>query len=200
MEVNNMRRFTGIAMVLGLLLLVTTTADSATWNVDKTHSEIGFSIRHLGISKVKGTFGDYDVKIEFDGKTLAGGSASAVIRTASIDTRNEDRDNHLRNADFFNVEKFSEITFSGHGVSEKEGGFVLHGMLTMLGVEKHVEIPFEFIGSADDPWGGTRAGFEGNLKIKREDFNLGWADVKYRPPLIGNEVEITLNLEAIQEK
>lgn len=199
MRIDRIARTTAAQLML-MLMMIPATIFAAEWNIDKSHSTIGFTIRHLGISKVHGGFSDFDGKIVFDEADLEGGSVEVTIRVSSIDTRDDGRDDHLRGADFFDVEKHPEIRFKGEHVTKEKDRFILHGNLTILGVEKHVAIPFEFLGSMEHPMFGTRAGFEGKVTITREDFGLGWSDVKYRPPLIGNDVEITLNLEAVKAK
>ena len=192
-----MNRTIGFKAIAGLLLFLPAALYGGTYEIDTAHSSIGFSIRHLGISKVKGHFGDFSGTIEFDEGDVESGSAVVNIKAASVNTGNDGRDEHLRGPDFFDVEKFPTIQFKSTGVGKTEDGYVLLGHLFIHGVEKKVRIPFEILGVAKDPWGGTRAGFEGKIQIRREDYKVGWEDAKFRPPLIGNEVDITLNLEAI---
>ena len=186
-----------IAALAGLLIFLPTALLAGTYEIDPAHSSVEFAIRHLGISKVKGGFGEFSGTIEFDNGQVEIGSAEVAIKTASIDTGNKDRDNHLRSPDFFEVEKYPEILFKSTGVEKTDDGYTLHGKLTIHGVEKHIHIPFEVLGVVKDhPMLGTRVGFEGKVELKREDYNVGWEAVKYRPPLIGNGVTVTLNLEA----
>ncbi|MFH1679035.1 MAG: YceI family protein [Candidatus Eisenbacteria bacterium] len=181
-----------LAMIPGL-------AAAATWEIDKPHSGVAFAIRHLGISNVKGSFGDFSGSISFDEENLEGGSVSITVKAASVNTENEKRDEHLRSADFFDVEKHPDIVFKSTKIVKGEEGWVLHGLLDIMGVERPVEIPFEHLGTVQDPWGGTRAGFEGRVVLTREEFGVGWKDVKFRPPLIGNEVTLTLSLELVKK-
>ena len=172
---------------------------AVTYEIDNAHSSIGFNIRHLGIAKVKGYFHDFEGTIVYDENDVENGSATVTIQTTSIDTGNDDRDNHLRSPDFFEVETYPAITFVSTGVERSDDGLVLMGDLTIHGVTRRVEIPFEVLGTMRDHEGKMRAGFEGSLTLKREDFGVGWQDLKWRPPLIGNDVEITLNLETVEK-
>jgi len=193
-----MRRALWFTAIVALLLPSGLWA--ATHTIDRAHSSVEFTIRHLGISKVKGNFGDFAGTLVFDEDAIEKGSVSVTIQTSSIDTGNENRDKHLRSADFFDVEKYPTITFESTKVEKSEEGWILHGNLTMHGVTREVAIPFEVLGVISDPQLGTRAGFEGSLTIQRETFGVGWEDMKFRPPLIGNDVEISLNLETIQQE
>jgi polyisoprenoid-binding protein YceI len=174
-------------------------AGAATWEIDTAHSSVGFVVRHLGISKVNGAFGDFSGTLVFDEGNLERGSATVIIKATSIDTQNQKRDEHLRNADFFDTAKYPEITFTSTSVGKSGDGYFLNGRLEVMGMEQEVRIPFTFLGSAKDPWGGTRAGFEGKVTLKREDLGIGWGNPQYRPPLLGNEVEILLSLEVAQK-
>ncbi len=191
-------RFLVIALALAIMLPASVPA--ASWSIDGSHSSIGFMIRHLGISKVRGEFKDFNGTIEFDEKDLSTGSVDITIQVASIDTQDEKRDEHLLSTDFFDAEKMPTMTFKSTSIEETEEGMVLHGVLSIYGKENAVAIPFEFFGAADDPWGGRRAGFEGKVTIKREDFGVGWAEMKYHPPMVGNDIDIRLNLELVLDK
>jgi polyisoprenoid-binding protein YceI len=174
-------------------------AGAAEWEIDRAHSGIAFTIRHLGISNVKGMFTDFTGSVTFDEENLEGGSVSIRVKAESVDTQNDKRDEHLRSADFFDVANYPEIVFTSTGVAKGEEGYVLGGLLRILDTERPVEIPFEHLGSIQDPWGGTRAGFEGQVKLLREEFGVGWKDTKFRPPLVGNEVVLTFSLELIKK-
>ncbi|MBM3319209.1 MAG: YceI family protein [Candidatus Eisenbacteria bacterium] len=185
--------------LVAVFALIPGLAGAAEWEIDRAHSGIAFTIRHLGISNVKGMFTDFTGSVAFDEEKLEGGSVSIRVKAGSVDTQNEKRDEHLRGADFFDVANYPEIVFTSTGVAKSEEGHVLRGMLRILDMERPVEIPFEYLGSIQDPWGGTRAGFEGRLKLTREEFGVGWKDTKYRPPLIANEVVLTFSLELIKK-
>jgi polyisoprenoid-binding protein YceI len=194
-----MRRQGFVPVLIALIALIPGLAGAATWEIDTAHSSVGFVVRHLGISKVNGAFGDFSGTLVFDEGNLEGGSATVTIKTTSIDTQNPKRDEHLRSADFFDTAKYPEIAFTSTSVVKSGEGYLLNGRLKIVGTERNVQIPFTFLGSAKDPWGGTRAGFEGKVTLKREELGVGWSNPQFRPPLIGNEVEILLNLEVAQK-
>ena len=182
---------------LALVVMLAGTATAATWQIDTTHSTLTFKIRHM-LSKTAGQFTDWSGTIEA-GDDLTKGSVNIEIQAASIDTRNEDRDKHLRSADFFDVENHPTIDFSSTKVEKDGDNFVLHGDLTMAGVTKQVEIPFEFHGTATDPWGNTKAGFSGSTTIDRKDFGIVWnKNLDQGGVLLGDEVEIQIDLAAAQ--
>ena len=169
-----------------------------TWNVDPAHSSIGFSITHMGISKVHGNFEKFTGKIDFDGTNVTAGSVEFDIETASITTGDEKRDGHVTSADFLDAAKYPTLHFKSTGVKATKDGFMLNGNLSMHGVEKDVVIYFALNGPVDDMWGNRRIGIDGHLTLTREAFGVGWADMKLRPPLIGNDVKITIALEAVK--
>lgn len=187
-------------VIAAALILAPGASRAATWKADNAHSSIGFTVRHLGISKVNGTFGDFSGELMFDEGNLTEGSASVTIQAASLDTKNDKRNEDLMKPVFFDTENYPMITFRSDKVEKTDEGYVLRGKLKIRDIEKEVAIPFQFLGSAQSPWGDTRAGFEGNLTITREEFNVGWSDVKYHPPLISNDVVITLDLEVVRQE
>lgn len=196
-----MKRFTVGLAILGLALLTNLNINAATWELDQAHSEVRFKIRHL-VSKTAGRFTDFSGSIEFDEKNPLKMQADATIKTPSVNTDNEKRDEHLRNEDFFNVAKYPTMTFKSTGAKkDKDGNMKLMGDLTLLGVTKPVVLNVEIGGVGPDPWGNTRAGFSASTKISRKDFGM-----TYNIPLdkgglvLGDEVEINLEVEAIQKK
>ncbi len=188
-----------IAMIIGLFAVSAAFA-SDEYEIDVVHSSIGFSVRHLMISNVTGNFNDFSGKLLFDEEDLTKSSIEIEIKSASINTNNEGRDNHLRAADFFNVEKFPEITFKSSKIEKSEESFVLFGTFTMHGVSKEISIPFEFIGKIIGPMGKQRLGFEGSTKLNRKDFEITWNKTLDEGGLaVGNEVKIQLNIEAVKK-
>ena len=162
-----------------------------TWTLDAAHTSAAFTVRHAGISKARGQFPDTEgtLTVAEDGKDLA---FSVSLKTATINTSNEDRDNHLRSADFFDVENFPEITF----VSTKVEGDTLVGDLTIRDVTKPVELEFSYEGAATDPFGVYRAGFTGETKISRKEFGLTWnAALEAGGVLVSDEVKILIEAE-----
>lgn len=165
--------------------------------IDKSHSEVGFSIKHLMISNVKGEFSDYSADIEFDTKTKKFTKLVATIKPTSIDTGIEKRDNHLRSPDFFDVEKYPDMTFkmTSYKHDDDNEGYI-YGDLTLHGVTKPVKLEVEFNGMVKDPWGGTRAGFTIEGKINRKDFGLSWNKaLEAGGVLVGDTVKIHIELE-----
>ncbi|UCG51224.1 MAG: YceI family protein [Candidatus Latescibacterota bacterium] len=171
------------------------------YTIDTSHSSILFSIKHLVITKVKGEFNEYAGTISYDDQDITKSSVEVTIKTASIDTKDEKRDAHLRTADFFDAEKYPEITFKSKRVVKSEDGFVVVGDLTMRGVTKEIEIPFVVSGVITDPWGNTRMGISAELKLNRQDYGISWSNKLDNGGLVvGNDVDIELEIEAIKAK
>jgi polyisoprenoid-binding protein YceI len=170
------------------------------YKIDPAHSLIGFAVRHLEINWVEGRFKDFGGTIRFDEKDVTKSSVEFSAKIASVDTEVEARDKHLRTADFFDAEKYPEMTFKSTGVERKgRDGYVLRGDLTIKGVTKPVEFPFTLTGAVKDPWGNTRFGVEAQTKINRRDFQINYGNAFAGGGLdVGNEVTIKLRLEAVQ--
>lgn len=169
------------------------------YRMDVAHSTIGFSIRHNELALVSGRFKDFTGTIKYDDKDATKSSVEFSAKVTSIDTGVEGRDRHLRTADFFEVEKFPEMTFKSTRVERKGKSFVLHGDLTLKGVTKPVALPFTLTGAIKDGRGNTRIGIAAQTKIDRRDFGITWGS-----PLPGggfnvaHDVMIDLQLEALQ--
>ena len=191
-----------MATALILVLSVAISASGADkFALDQAHSSIGFSVRHLVISKTKGSFHDATASVMYDEKDITKSSVDVTIKIASIDTDNEDRDNHLKSPDFFDVEKFPEMTFKSKSIKKTKDGFVAVGDFTIRDVTKEIELPFQILGIVDDPWGNTKMGVEAGITIDRRDYGLTWSKVVETGALVvGNEVEILLSLEFGKEK
>lgn len=171
------------------------------WNIDTTHSSVQFTIRHLVISKVRGAFKTWQGVIDFDPEDAGASKVAARIEAASIDTREAKRDDHLRSADFFDVEKFPELTFDSKKVDKDGDKLRITGDLTIHGVTRSVELDAEFGGIGKDPWGNERIAFEARTSVNRKDFGLGWNQVlEAGGVLVGEQVEITLDVQAIKAK
>ncbi len=154
------------AAVLTTLAALPLQAES--YKIDPSHSEVGFTIRHM-VSNVRGRFNDFSGTVDMDPKAPQKGSVEFSVKTTSIDTGNADRDKHLRTADFFDVEKYPEITFKSDSVKPTgKNTYNVTGTLTMHGVSKKVTLPVTFNGEGKDPWGNTRAGFETATKLDRK--------------------------------
>jgi len=191
--------FASLALAAALALPAASAAP--VFEVDGAHSYVTFKVRHL-ISNVKGSFNDFTGTIEGDPGDPAKAKVSFVIQAASIDTANADRDAHLRNEDFFDVDKHPEITFvSSKIVSAGENLYHVHGIFTMRGVSKEIVLPVTFNGVAKDPWGNERAGFEVTMTLNRKDYGINWNKALDQGGMIlGDEVEISIALEAVRQK
>lgn len=164
------------------------------WNLDTTHSEITFKVRHMMISNVKGAFNTFTAEVEAEDDTFKNAKVSATIQTDSIDTNNADRDTHLKSADFFNAEQNPTITFESSSLNND-----VTGHLTINGVTKPVQLEVEFGGINQDPWGNTKAGFTFEGKIKRSDFGLNWnAALETGGVLVSDEVKISGELQFVK--
>ncbi|SFD46091.1 Polyisoprenoid-binding protein YceI [Lentibacillus persicus] len=169
------------------------------FNVDTVHSEIGFSVKHMMISKAKGHFNDFDAVIEVDPENLEDSNVEATIDVSSIDTKNNDRDDHLRSGDFFDVENHPKATFVANDVKKKsDNNYDVTGDLTLKGTTKPVTFDVVFEGQSKDPMSGNiAAGFSGSTKINRKDFGLTWnAALETGGVLVGEEVTINFEIEA----
>lgn len=165
------------------------------WEIDPAHSRVGFSTRHAMVSRVRGAFSDVSGEALIDGGDVASSTVSVVIGTDSVDTRNEGRDEHLRSADFFNVEEYPEMRFEATGIDEvDENSFVVTGPLTIRGVTKTVSLPLELIGINTDHMGMLRAGLEGTRRIDRKDWEVSWNKALDSSGLLVSD-KITLEFE-----
>ncbi len=188
------------AMAVAAVLLTVSTVAADTWTFDKPHSSIGFSVRHLVVSNTKGYFNDYDGEVQFDGKNFDVASVSITISVASIDTKNTDRDDHLRSPDFFDVETYPTIEFKSKKIVKGKGNnFKIIGDLTIKDVTKEVTLDAEFLGVVELPK-VTKAGFTAETTINRQDFNVKWDNKLQDGSLVvGNDVKIMLEIELNKE-
>jgi polyisoprenoid-binding protein YceI len=174
----------------------TTTIPAGTWTLDTAHSSVGFTVRHMMVSKVRGRFTDYTADIVTAEDPLQS-TLDATIQMASIDTGDEGRDGHLRTNDFFDVEQFPTMTFTSTGITGSGGDYELTGDLTIKGVTKPVTFDLEFGGVGKDPWGNTRAGFTVTGTINRKDFGMAYnAVLETGGIMVGEKVSIELDIEA----
>lgn len=197
---NAIRRF---PILVGLLLLslAAGSAGADDWALDAAHSSVGFSVKHMAISKTRGTFDDFTAEVTFDPAKPESWTCTATIQAASINTADKKRDDHLRNEDFFDVAKYPTLVFKSTGAKMKDKNHgTLSGDLTMHGVTRAIDLDLEFLGSITDPWGNTRAGFTAETKIDRKDWGLTWNKTLDAGGLVvGNDVTITLEIELIKQ-
>jgi polyisoprenoid-binding protein YceI len=172
-----------------------------TWSIDPTHSSVEFAVRHLMITTVKGRFTAVSGTVVLDEADPAASTADITVEVASIDTRESQRDAHLRSADFFDVEKFPTLTFRSTGVSGiSDDGFKLTGDLTIHGVTRQVTLDVSHEGRVRDPWGGERAGYAATTKIKRSEFGLTWNQLLETGGLaVSDDVKISLDVELVKK-
>jgi polyisoprenoid-binding protein YceI len=173
-----------------------------TWNLDPAHSGIHFTVRHMVISKVRGSFGAFKAELALDPKNLAASSAKVTIDVASISTGVGDRDAHLKSPDFFDAAAFPTITFVSNKVEVKSAeAFALTGALTMHGVTNTVTLEGEFGGVGKDPWGNEKAGFELKGRLNRKDFGLSWNQaLETGGVLVSENVELSIEAQVVKAK
>lgn len=170
------------------------------WTVDASHSEVGFSARHLMVSKVKGRFTKYDATVTVAPNVLDS-TVEATVQMDSVETRDEQRDGHLKSADFFHAEEHPVMTFRSTGIRENGSDFYLDGDLTIKNVTHPVTFDLEFNGVSGDPWGGVRAGFSAETEINRKDWGLEWnVALETGGVLVGEKIKLTLEIEAVAPK
>ena len=171
-----------------------------TYVLDPTHSTIGFVTRHAMVTKVRGSFDEYTGTATIDGANPSASTLSVDIVTSSINTRNADRDAHLRSADFFEADAHKVITFRSTGFAIEGDVVEVTGDLTISGITRSLTIPFEFQGQATDPFGNKRVGFEGSVVISRADFGLTWnAALETGGFLVSDKITIELEVSAVQQ-
>jgi polyisoprenoid-binding protein YceI len=171
------------------------------WVLDPTHSEILFKVKHLMITNVKGEFRKFNASLTSDGSNFSKAAVSVTIDADSVFTNEENRDNHLKGADFFDVENHKEITFVGTSFDKvDEDNFTLKGMLTIKGVSKEISLDVEIGGINKDPWGNEKAGFAISGKIDRKDFGLNWnAALEAGGVLVSEEVKINAEVQFVKQ-
>jgi len=190
-----------LSLTAGTLLLAATAWPDETYNIDKGHSEAAFQIRHL-VTKVRGRFTDFEGSIRLDRAKPEASAVTFAVKTASIDTDNPARDKDLRSTNFFDVEKFSEMTFKSTKIASRgKDQYSVTGALTLHGITKEITLPVSFLGFAKDPWGGERAGFETNVTLNRKDFGIVWnKTLDGGGLLLGDDVQVSINIEALKPK
>jgi polyisoprenoid-binding protein YceI len=175
-------------------------AAPVSYEIDPVHSEVGFRIRHL-VTKVPGRFNSFQGTITYDAEKPAASNVQVTIDAASLDTKNEKRDGHLKSADFFDVEKFPTLSFTSKSVTVEKKAFTVAGDLTLHGVTKPVTLTGEMTDAMADPGGGQRVGFSAATKLNRKDFGILWnRNLDQGGTLLGDDVEITLEIAAVHKE
>jgi polyisoprenoid-binding protein YceI len=170
---------------------------AGTWDIDAVHSEVGFSVRHMMVSKVRGKFAQFSGTL-VTGEKPTDSRVSAEIQMDSIDTGNADRDAHVRSADFFAADEYPTMTYRSTGVREDGDEFVLDGELTLKGVTRPVPLTLDLGGFGPDPFGGTRAGFTAKGEIKRSDFGVDFnAALETGGVVVADKIALELEIEAV---
>jgi polyisoprenoid-binding protein YceI len=185
-----------------LFLTAGAMAQSSTWKTDNVHSNVKFTVTHLVVSEVDGAFKSYNGTIVSSKPDFTDAQITFTVDVNSVDTDNDNRDKHLKSDDFFNAEKFPQMTFKSTSFKKVSGNkYELEGDLTIRDVTKRVKFDVTYGGTIKDPWGNTKAGFKAKGTVNRFDYNLKWNTLtEAGGAVVGKEVEITLNLEFVQQK
>ena len=171
---------------------------SGTWTIDPVHSRLGFSVRHMMIAKVRGSFTDFSGEITIADDPLQS-TVAVDVQLESIDTANDDRDNPLRTNDFFDVANHPTMTFRSTRVEADGDDYIVHGDLTIRGVTNPVALEVEFDGTSKDPWGGTRAGFSAETEINRKDWGMEWnTPLEAGGVMLGDKVKIEIDVQLVK--
>jgi polyisoprenoid-binding protein YceI len=190
-----------LVFAAALLALCGSALAADEFKIDPVHSTVGFAVKHMVVNTVHGRFNDCNGQILYDEKDPSKSSVKVTIKSASINTDNTQRDTHLKSPDFLDVEKFPEITFESKSVEKKPDGLVAHGVLTIRGVSKNVDLPFKVNGPISvGP--NSLLGAEASLTINRQDYGVAWSKSLANPGelVVGNDVKIDINVEAKQVK
>ena len=173
---------------------------TGSYTIDPAHSSIGFTARHAMVTKVRGTFDEFEGSAVLDGDNPANSSATVTIKAHSIDTRNAQRDEHLKSNDFLSMDEFPTITFVSTSVNKvDETTFELTGDLSIKGVTKSITVPFEFQGAANDPFGNSRVGFEGSVAISRKDYGVNFnVALETGGVLVSDKIVLEFDISAIK--
>lgn len=179
---------------------MTTTANKTQWKADTAHSEIGFKVKHMMITNVRGKFEDYNVSLTTEGEDFSTAEINFTAKTASVNTGQEARDTHLRSADFFESEKYPEMKFVSTQIEKMdEGDFILTGDLTIKDISKSVKLDVEFGGILKDPYGNDKAGFVITGKIYRKDWGLNWnAALEAGGVLVAEDVKLNIDIQFVK--
>ena len=197
-----MKKIKFIILFVLMIFASNSFAQTTTWNIDPVHSKIGFSVRHLNISEVEGRFKSFEGSVKTDKEDFNGSKIVFSLDARSVLTDNTRRDNDLKSANFFDAEKYPEITFKSTSFEKVEGNkYKLEGNFTIKGITNHIIMDVIYGGTIKDPWGNMRAGFKITGKINRFDYNLKWNKLlEAGGAVVGKEITITCNIEVIKQK
>jgi len=180
--------------------MTTTTSKKTKWNLDASHSEIGFKVKHMMITNVSGSFGTFDVSTETDGDDFLTAKISFTADTNSISTGSEQRDGHLKSPDFFDTENYPQLKFESTSIEKNGDNFTLNGNFTIKDITRAAKLHIEFGGLGVDPWGNQKAGFSLTGKINRTDWNLNWnAALEAGGLLVSEEVKLHAEIQLLKE-
>lgn len=188
-----------VPVLLALASPALALAQTTTWNIDGAHTQSTFAVRHMVISTVRGEFQKTSGVVKLDEGDLARSSVEATIDVASLRTREEKRDAHLRSPDFFDAQKYPTITFKSSKVEKAGDRYRVAGDLTLHGVTKPVVLDAAISPEVKDPWGMTRRGIQASTKIDRQDFGLRWNQAVEAGPVVGDEVTIEIDAEIVKQ-
>ena len=193
-------KMTTLSKQILLCLLTFSLSFASSYELDNAHSNIEFSVTHMLISTVTGNFNDFNVEFKFDENDLDNSSVRATIMTTSVNTGNERRDDHLRQDDFFNSNKYPAIVFKSTKIEKANEGFIAQGELTIRDVTKPISLPFEVSGPIKDARGNTRIGVKAQTIINRQEYNITWNKTLDNGGLVvSDEVEVIINIEFIKQ-
>ncbi|MCR4336440.1 MAG: YceI family protein [Candidatus Omnitrophica bacterium] len=194
-----MKLFQLIPNTMLMIFLLSSVVSAATYKIDPAHSSVGFAVKHLMISTVKGSFSDYQGTIHFDPNNLDQSKAEITIQAKSINTGVPTRDTHLRNSDFFDVEKYPTITFQSKSLQKQNDQYLIIGDLSLHGVTKEIQIPLTIQGPVASPFGTQVIALEGKTTINRQDFGVAWnKNLDQGGVMVSDDVTIEINVEAAQ--
>jgi len=182
-----------VTLVYGIFMASHTALAAETYVIDPVHSSVVFRVKHLGFTYVSGRFANPEGRLIFNSQTPTQSSVEITVKTATVDTDHKKRDNHLRSPDFFDADKYPNISFKSDSVKKRNGDvYEVSGTLDLHGIRRPLRVSVEHVGSGKDPWGGYRAGFDTTFTIKRSDF-----DMRFGPNIVSDDVRITVSIEAI---
>ncbi len=188
-----------LPLLMAMAMVSPETGVPESYSSDAVHSSIGFSVKHMVVATVKGNFRDYDISVSFDPSDLSNSSVETTIDVASIFTDNEGRDNHLRSAEFFDAENYPKITFRSARIEKRDDGLVAIGNLTLRGVTREIELPFELNGPVMGMQGGKHYGVDATMKLNRQDFGVSWnRALDMGGVVVGDMVTIEIHVELVQ--